>query len=117
MMRAKLSVLVFIFFFSTILVWAQQYEEEEVPPGMQIIKVGPTRMVVPKDFKMHREGGLIVWENTNEYVARKIQGMQDELDELSRELEEIKGEVKQFRKVLDAIKESMSTEEEAGASE
>ena len=101
--------LFFNLFFSVFLVWAQQDNKEQIAPGMQSIWVGSTELIVPKDLKIRKEGGLIILENTTDYVARKVQDMQARIDNLSEELENVKKQVEQFKKIIKALKRNLMT--------
>lgn len=112
MKKIYLFLLIFVFIFSTPFLIAQEDKREEVLPGMEIMEVGQTKILVPKDTKMRKKGGLIILENIGEYVARRILDVEERLAEVEAKEEELRREVEQFKKVLDEIQKSELTYKE-----
>lgn len=51
----------------------EEKNAESLPPGMEKIKVGRgSEVVVPQGTKTHKVGDLVVLEQPQEYVARKV---------------------------------------------
>jgi hypothetical protein len=67
----------------------QKYEQKavEVRPGMEIIKVGDARILVPKGAKVRKEGDLIVIEDFGEYAGRKFEALEDRMLRVEKELQ------------------------------
>ena len=100
-------LLVLIFVFSVFASWGIAQQDEEIPPGMEVIKIGDARTIVIKGTKIKKKGDLLIVEGTKEFVARKfletdrafseMQTMEDkiqkEIEQLKRELEELKDRV------------------------
>ena len=80
-----------------------QETEEEIPPGMEKIHIGQTEVVVPKDSKMRKEGGLVVLENTSEYVARRLYAFDIRLTELEARQEKLSKEVENLKKFIEQM--------------
>lgn len=62
-------------------------KDENVPEGMEKIKVGPSEFVIPKGMKMEKKGDLTVMEPSAEYVARRLADIEMRLDGIIRRLE------------------------------
>ena len=94
-------LLAVIFFFSVALVTAQGEEKkDEVPPGMEIMVIGGSRFLVPKDVKSSKRGDLIVIEPAHDYVARKIAEMEERLAKIETKEEEIDQKIEQISQIL-----------------
>lgn len=85
-----------------------QYNENDIPAGMELIKVGQTNIVIPKDMKIRRGGGgLVVLESADEYVARKIFDMETRLKTIEAETKELKKEFEELKEGLKKIEETL----------
>ncbi|MCX5701378.1 MAG: hypothetical protein NTW64_00120 [Candidatus Omnitrophica bacterium] len=94
-------LLAVIFFFSTALVTAQGEEKkEEIPPGMEIVVIGGSRVLVPKDVRSSKRGDLIVIEPAHEYVARKVAEMEERLVKIETKEEELGRKIEQINQIL-----------------
>ncbi len=107
----------FIFFLLGIMVfdkgpslWAQISDEEDLPPGMEVVYVGKTKAIVPKGSKVNREEGFIVLESTNEYVGRKFLETNQQIEEiklwktdLEKEMDDLKDIVEKSEKQMDGL--------------
>lgn len=69
----------------------------QIPPGMQIIKSGDVRVVVPKDSQLRRVNDLFLIESAEEYAARKFEVTERRLDQLEKDQAEIKKELKRLQ--------------------
>jgi len=108
MKRINLLV-IFIFFSSILLVYAQEYEKEEVmepPQGMEILKVGNLNLMVPKGAQVRKKGSLIIVESTSEYVARKFLNVEERLAEIEAGQEDFRKEIMELKAALDEIQKT-----------
>jgi hypothetical protein len=102
------AISIFGLLFFTASVWAQEDQnEEEVPPGMEIVKVGDVRAVVIKGTKIQKKGDLMVLEGTKEFVARKFLEYDENMSGLKTRDSDIEKELEQLRKELNELKEKV----------
>ena len=66
-----------------------QQSATNIPPGMEVIKVGKANVVVPKGTKIRRGGDVMFLENINEYSARKFSEIEDRLSKIEATLSEL----------------------------
>lgn len=105
-----LTALVFIYLICFTAGYPSQVVAEEndgdLPPGMKIEKVGDLQIVVPKDAEVSRtgKGGLIKVEKSEEYLARKLLGMEERFDKLEAAHEALKKDVELLKEALDKLK-------------
>ncbi|UCC95416.1 MAG: hypothetical protein JSW40_01360 [Candidatus Omnitrophota bacterium] len=104
--RARTLMFIFFIFFSVLFVSAvaQEQESQEVPSGMEVMKVGPTQLVVPKGMRIRKKRGLIVLEDVNEYVARELSAIQERLQVLEEKNEELKEELGRLQDALEQMR-------------
>ncbi|MFA5118108.1 MAG: hypothetical protein WC695_04545 [Candidatus Omnitrophota bacterium] len=86
---------------------ARAEEGEVPPPGMDLLQVGATQVLVPAGTKITRKDGLIILENIAEYVSRQIHDM-------NKQIEELKEENRSLKEELQAIRQSLSGSKETG---
>lgn len=84
-------------------------EEKEVPPGMEIVKVGGAEFLVPEGTKVSKTGDLIVFEPVEQYAARKLTEMERSLAEFRLDLKENKGKIEKLSKELDQARMDIKT--------
>ncbi|MBN2120165.1 MAG: hypothetical protein JW734_03800 [Candidatus Omnitrophica bacterium] len=72
---------------------------------MEVIEVGQTKVVVPKDSQIRKEGGLIILESPNQYVARRLVDFDQRLSLLEKQTLELKNQIGQLEKALEDVKE------------
>ena len=77
MRKMGLFAIIFSLVFLAVPVFLQSSghaEEEEIPEGMEIKKVGDLQILVPKGANVEKtgKGGLITVESTSEFTSRKI---------------------------------------------
>ena len=95
----KLFFLILIFILSTIFIIIVKAQEElEAPPGMEIIKIGDVRYIVPQGTKMRKQGGIVTLEGHNEYMARRFSDVEERLKVVEREIEELRSIVLRMQK-------------------
>lgn len=95
----------FIFILAASFAFAENDKKEDVPPGMEVIEVGQTKVVVPKDSQIRKEGGLIILESPNQYVARRLVDFDQRLSLLEKQTLELKNQIGQLEKALEDVKE------------
>ncbi len=99
--KTSFFILIFILFFSTILIAAEEDKEKEIPVGMERIPVTDSyNLLVPKGTNIHKEGALSIIENINEYVARRFYDTENRIVKIETNVEELKREIKQLKKKL-----------------
>jgi len=109
----KISIallLILTFIFATSFAIAQKNEEEEVPPGMEVLKIGDVRVITIIGTKIKKQGDLLVVEGTKEFVARKFIEMEDRFSEIDGKTKGLEKEVKKLKEALDEIKKNKPTE-------
>ncbi|MDD5731029.1 MAG: hypothetical protein PHN57_07910 [Candidatus Omnitrophica bacterium] len=72
----------------------------DVPQGMEILHVGPTRVLVPFGTKITRKDGLIILEGIDEYVARQLLQMREKIAELEKNQEILLNEIDNLKRVI-----------------
>jgi len=103
------AVLVFSLLFSSGSIFAKEYgkvgvissktgsdsnTESEIPPGMEMKKVGSTSLLVPKGAKLYKRGAATFVEGASAYSARKFETMESRLDKIEKSIKELKEEIK-----------------------
>jgi len=88
---------------STSLVLAQDYDASQIPLGMELIEVGTTRLVVPKDAEVREEAGVIVVESIDKYVARNIAAIKTKVLAIETHQQELDEKVEQLNKIVDEM--------------
>lgn len=79
------------------LLYALKDEESELPPGMEVIKVGSAKILVPKGTKVYKRGSLITLETINEYTARKLVELDERLKEIETRQNQLEEEIKKIK--------------------
>jgi len=96
-------VLIFVFFVFASRGIAQQ--DEEIPPGMEVIKIGDARTIVIKGTKIKKKGDLLIVEGTKEFVARKFLETDGTFSEMKVMEDKIRNEIEQLKKELEELKD------------
>lgn len=86
--------------------------EIEVPTGMELRKIGPVNVVVPKGTEVRDEGGVIFLENTAQYMSRKFTEMENLFNKLQAGQEKLKEELEQLIEIVDRIQQESLIPEE-----
>lgn len=86
-----------------LIAFAEEYEKEQVPDGMELIQAGTVRILVPKGARVKREGSLIIVEDLGEYVGRKFLEMEERFAKFEEKEEERRKEIEELKKALDEI--------------
>ncbi len=74
----------------------------KVPPGMEIIQVGGTQVLVPEGIEVTRKDGLIVLENVSEYVARQLVDMKKRVEYLEEKQKALEEKIEELTRLLSA---------------
>jgi hypothetical protein len=96
--------------FAISFVIAQEEEIEQIPAGMEMIKVGATRLVVPRGTTVQKKGGLIILENINEYVARQLFALDARIQAIEERGERNQEQLRILHQRLKDIEEKMVSE-------
>ncbi|MFH1062659.1 MAG: hypothetical protein V1747_07235 [Candidatus Omnitrophota bacterium] len=72
-------------------------EKELIPPGMELRLVGQTSIIVPEDAKIREKGGLIIVEQIDQYVARTLFEMKQQIKTLEAQQEKLNKEVEKLK--------------------
>ncbi len=87
---------VILFFLTSILSPRLSLAEENgeaVPVGMEILKVGDARVLVPKGTQMRKQGDLNVVEDISEYSSRKFVEIEQRFGRLEEEIKGMKAAI------------------------
>jgi len=103
-----ISLLCAVLLFSAI-IFAANDKNEAPPPWMEDIKVkGRSTYLVPKGAKRKIIGSQVVVEPPNEYVARRLYEIEQDLEErftkIEKNQEELKKELEEIRNALNEVK-------------
>ncbi len=102
--RAGLFILAFILGFLAVSGYAQGADKDaDIPPGMEIIKVGGANVVVPAGTKVYKHKGLITIESINQYTARRLLETEERLGKLEATQEKLKEKIEKLRQELKKI--------------
>ncbi|MFH2138454.1 MAG: hypothetical protein ABII88_08085 [Candidatus Omnitrophota bacterium] len=84
-------------------------DSEIIPDGMQIVEVSRgTKLLVPQDAKVSEQGGLIVVEKMEEYVARIFFAINARLEESRLKQEQIEQQVSQLKAEIIELKDKQA---------
>lgn len=72
----------------------------EIPPGMELIKMGGIRMIVPQGIKIEKKGSLMTMESSEEFAARSFKEIRDRLDRIERSQEELRQMMEEPRSIV-----------------
>jgi len=82
-------------------------EENELSPGMEAIKVGSAKMIVPEGTKMNQTAGVITLETTAQYVARRLLNIEKKLDTLKEKINSIEEKVNSIGEKQQKLEEEL----------
>ena len=107
MTTLKVAAFISIFFFSTIIAFAQNNPQTntnipKIPEGMEAVQIGGSaQLIIPKGAKTRKVGAEIIVEGTKEYMARNI----EEINVRLAKIEKVQDDLKQTLEVLkEAVK-------------
>jgi len=88
----KAIFLIVVCVFSAILVIAKENgKKEEVPEGMEVLRAGNVRVIVPRGTKIDQKGNVITVEDISAYSARRFLEIEGRFTETEERLAETKG--------------------------
>ena len=98
----KKNLIIAIVLFCSSIVFAQNQEQgdKEIPPGMEIIKIGGANVLVPEGTRARKKGGLIILESTSEYTGRKVLEIEKRIDRLEAQNKELQENITILKSLL-----------------
>ncbi|MDD5347257.1 MAG: response regulator [Candidatus Omnitrophica bacterium] len=82
---------------------AQEQEDAgAVPPGMELIKVGGTDILIPRGTKVTKKDALLILEPPEQFMARRILAMEEEIERLAQASRQLQQEIADLKKALQA---------------
>ncbi len=109
--RIRVSILSFvIIFLATTTCPALAADKDNIPPGMEIRKVGDLQILVPKGAEVTRtgKGGLIRIESTSEYTSRELIEINRRLESLQKNQEMLNNKLHELQEAIDALRDEKS---------
>lgn len=73
---------------------------KNIPPGMELRKVGSISMIVPEGTQVSKNGSLVVMEGPDEFAARNIYEMKGRLMALEARQHDIEKELNSLRETV-----------------
>jgi len=73
-------------------------DDSGMPPGMVARKVGGSNIIMPKDAIVRKQGDALIYEDINEYAARKFMEIEKRLSKIDAALESIHKELQEPKK-------------------
>ncbi len=64
--------------------------------GMEVVEMGGTNVLVPKGARVSKEHGMIVYEDTGEFLARRFFELEARLEALEKEQQALKALVEEL---------------------
>ena len=94
---------------AAVLLGAEDSEKKkEIPVGMEEIKFGKINMVVPKGMKTKKRGNHITLEDVNEYLARRLEEMENAIKKVETRVKALEKTTKEqnaiFKHNLENVK-------------
>jgi DNA-binding response OmpR family regulator len=102
-----------VFFYLPVLA-ADTNEIQQVPPGMDVIKVGEHTVYVAQGTKVTQRGSQLILEPPDEFVARKILLLEDEIAALKIQQQQLSLQIEDMKKSLERLKPLVGTEAGSG---
>jgi DNA-binding response OmpR family regulator len=106
------SVLFFCLCGSSAVLAAGGNETQQVPLGMEVIKVGEHTVYVAQGTKVTRRGSQLILEPPDEFVARKIFALEEEINALKLREQQMLVQIEDLKKAVQRVTPLIS--EEAG---
>jgi len=76
----------------------------QVPPGMELRRIGGINMIVPQGAKLYKDGPVFRMEDDGGYASRKLKNMDDRFNKLDEQLKKIEEEIVELRKSIENIR-------------
>ncbi len=75
-------------------------DEPEVPPGMEVLKVGETKILIPKGTKVTKNAAQLVLEPPEQFWSRKVEEMEEEIARLKEETARMKADIEKLKEMV-----------------
>ncbi len=72
-------------------------KKEDVSGGMELIKIGAARILVPKGTRYRRKGNLIIFEDLAGYTGRRFLEIESRLRKIEEKIEKLQEEIKNLK--------------------
>ena len=92
-----LSLILFLAVFIGLSQMGRAQEEANVPEGMELIKVGETKVLIPKGSKVYKKDALLILEPPEQYWTRRIVGLEEEIAALRAQEEKTKADIEELK--------------------
>jgi hypothetical protein len=107
-----------IVFSALFLAYTSLYAENadrDVPAGMEILKVGDARVLVPKGTQVRKAGDMNVVEDISEYSSRKFVEIDGRFERIEEEIKGIKLDIGKIKEMIEDLTpaEILEAKEEA----
>lgn len=94
-----------IFIFAVFAFWTtagsvQAEDEPEIPPGMEVLKVGETKILIPKGTKITKKAAQLVLEPPEQFWSRRVEEMEEEIARLKEETEKMKADIEKLKETV-----------------
>lgn len=100
----------FLLFIFLLLFMGFLYAEEEKgypPEGMEIIKIGDTKYLMPKGTKLRKKGDMHIFEDISEYSSRKFTQIEKQFEDIETKHNNLANETKENFKQLQTKQEEI----------
>ena len=81
---------------------AEDNQTQQVPPGMELIKVGEHNVYVAKGTRVTQRGSQLILEPPDEFIARKILALEQEIAQLKAKVEDMRLQIEELKKAKEA---------------
>lgn len=76
-------------------------KKEDIPAGMEVIKIGDGQeILVPEGTKIRRIGAQLILEDTSAYFAKKFMEMENHFMKIEESLQELRQKIKDLEKKI-----------------
>jgi len=76
----------------------------QVPPGMELRKIGGINMVVPNGLKVYKDGPVFRMEEDGGYSARRFKETDERFNKLEEAQKKLEEDIAQLRKAIESIR-------------
>ncbi|MFH1753960.1 MAG: hypothetical protein ABH875_07230 [Candidatus Omnitrophota bacterium] len=80
-------------------------EEADAAPGMEIVTVGDTKLMVPKGTKVHERDGMIVVESVGAYAERKLTESEDRVNSIKASMSALQEKLEKLKETAADLQE------------
>lgn len=99
---------IFIFFIMCVCGRTELYDENQIPPGMEMKKIDRLNIIVPEGTKIFEKspgkGGAIFIETTSEYMARQLVDIEEHFAKIEKNIGKLKEEVEILKEAVEELK-------------